>query len=163
MEFLINLVGSDFLNSIPTIQVKNGNTDYLDLVDPKDFIDKDGNPVSLAKGVDINGREFLTFGIHLNNAGENFYEINTIFRRYSDSNKWVMCRSHCLGDYNYHFERLMEYENMSQNFINNFKNLIHNYQNENNGINLTYTDFLDRDFSFNVKIFCPSTDEGIIN
>jgi hypothetical protein len=95
-EFLSDIVGDELLNSIPTIGIKSGATDYLDLVRPDEFIDSEGKHIVLMKGMDVFERHFVTFGVKASgeNINDKFY-IYTVFRRYSSpSSGWVLCKSH---------------------------------------------------------------------
>lgn len=95
-KFLSDVVGDDLLNSIPTIGIKSGSTDYLDLVRPDEFVDSEGNNLFVMKGMDVFDRHFVTFGIKVTDEKlkEKFY-IYTAFRRYSSPDSiWVLCKSH---------------------------------------------------------------------
>jgi hypothetical protein len=97
-EFLSDVVGDDILQSIPTIGIKSGSTDYLDLVRPDEFVDLDGKYVCIMKGIDVFKRHFVTFGIKaisVDDPGNETHYIYTLFRRYSENSSiWVLCKSH---------------------------------------------------------------------
>jgi hypothetical protein len=101
-EYLTNIFGNEILDSMLTIGITSGGTDYLDQVQPEDFIDAKENYVHMAKGMDPFKRHFVTFGIQLTKTNcENATEckserhIYTLFRRYTSSRShWVMCKSH---------------------------------------------------------------------
>jgi hypothetical protein len=76
---------------MPAINVESGSTDYLDRVSPADIVDKHGNPVKYAKGVDAFGRHFVAMRVQCGVTKG----VITLFRRYTDSESfWVACRSH---------------------------------------------------------------------
>src|SRR5271169_2879100 len=64
-KFLSDVVGDELLDCIPTVGIKSGSTDYLDLVRPEEFVDADGNKICLMKGIDVFKRHFVSFGIKL--------------------------------------------------------------------------------------------------
>lgn len=95
--FLVDLFGKKILDSTPHISVKSGGTDYLDIIKPRDFVDKNGKNVHMVKGIDRFDRHFVSFGFKMKNieTDKEEFSIYTIFRRYTDPNGgWVICKSH---------------------------------------------------------------------
>jgi len=142
-EYLTNLFGDEFLDSIQTITTKNGSTDYLDRVESSDFVDSANNPVYMAKGIDQFDRHFITMGLCVTpksdpNNTEDRYYIYTLFRRYTESDSiWVMCKSHYSKDTDFIVPNLLKYSmTVTNEAYEILKRMIHDFKNGNNGIEL---------------------------
>jgi hypothetical protein len=99
-EYLEDIFGKECLSSMPCIQIINGCTDYLDQVKAEDFVNSQGDPTSLVKGIDVFGRPFVSMKVAIWNVGSPSVDqwVYTIFKRYTNENTWVMCISHnCSG------------------------------------------------------------------
>jgi hypothetical protein len=94
-EYLENVFGKDKLDKIPTIYIKSGRTDYLDIVRPIDLVGS-----RACKGLCPFRRHFLTFHVEMYNEQKEFVRsgIMTLFKRYTDSSCYVVVASHYAPD-----------------------------------------------------------------
>ena len=114
--FLHDIFEKKLLDACPTVNITNGATDYLDLVQEDDFIDLKGNTTSLIKGCDPFRRSYVSMKVLIESKNKDekeyqFYEkaIYTVFRRYSTGETWVMCVSHYTrGSKPHVFDQLIE-------------------------------------------------------
>jgi hypothetical protein len=132
--YLSSLFGDDVLESIPTVGIANGSTDYLDIVKPSDFVDM----THMVKGKDQFRRHFVSIGLQITDteSGVAEYFIYTIFRRYTDSNScWVMCKSHYSESSSYIVNKLFDYDMiLSQGTMGLLKRLIDDHFDKAQGV-----------------------------
>lgn len=151
-DYLNDLLGEEFLRSLPVISIQNGSTDYLDRVKEEDFVDDSGNTVSLVKGVDCHGRHFVSMRLDTSrladkdtDGGEFIHErfIYTIFRRYTDLDSvWVICKSHYSQGESYVVEYALDCSTViRENTRKNLQKLFTDYQSGNNGVSFEYRDW----------------------
>lgn len=167
--FLVDLFGKEILDSTPHVSVKSGGTDYLDIIKPKDFIDKNGKNVHMVKGIDRFNRHFVSFGFKMKNmeTDNDDFSIYTLFRRYTDYNGgWVFCKSHYSESIRYDLETAIGQEGnvwIQEKTKENLKKLVKDY--DENGFSRINSNIIEWNSSKNkyiekeviVSLYCPAS------
>ena len=92
------LIEREMLARLPVLSVRNGTTDYIDIIDNETMVDDEGKTVCLGVFTDKFRRCGACMHVEVTDIATKKITENalyTIFNRYSDTpNPWVMCISH---------------------------------------------------------------------